>query len=1029
MRPLLFLICIFVFESTTFSAAPNLKLPENFPQFVDVPAIDQWTLSENGKGKRGKKTLEILGDGTPDFGSWWVSPNVTLEPGKTYRFTVDANATKGGSGSSPCGPDFANRDYLVEKSEKDTELSHVFRVPDNTTEASLRLGQWSSDRTFIYHNPKIEPTVPLYHGIKSIGPLKFDVANPEQASCCGDFLRLGDGESIRNGVYKFQAAYDHYGSNDHRPLWCTTTGFNSDRWTFGGGNEVVYKFDLTPIRVDIEPEKNGQPGAIRYLSGKCSVGVNYHIGGKCLLSVSRDGNDWTPLGSVDKVGQIDAVIPGSFFPADTLYLKIQADSNASFQVNRVTLESPTDCKDYSGIGKTLYPTIRNTGFFAEMVAKTEIEPLFFANSHTWFRYSNKTDEPIPAKHGVCMQSDRLLGANGMIPAKSHRFLIVSEAANRDFVRVDSTSIVLPGFSFRVKYDTPEYHKSVELPLVWKDDAAFLTWAYPEQKLPPVITRPGQKSEPVHLFAAKNEYESMQILVNAQKTGIHGLTASISDLTTEAGARIAASNVEIRTAYYHFVETPTDKTGVSDFWPDALIPLDKPVDVEAGRRLPIWFTVYVPEDAPAGDYAATITMKSTTGIDVSFPLQLHVWNFAIPKTNTLETAFGLGWHRVFQYHNCKTEADKRAVIELYLENYGKHRVSIYNPTPLDPIRVKWNTQADPPQAELDFTAFDQEMERVLGKYRFTSFVIPIHGMGGGTYESRTEPSIEGFTKETPQFKALFASYATQLEQHLIEKGWIDKAYVYWFDEPDPKDYQFVADGFGRLSAVAPKIRKMITEEPSDGFLNALKAANTKIDLWCPVSYNYDAVECDKRLAAGEELWWYVCTGPKEPYCTLFIDHPGVELRIWHWQAFQRGITGSLVWESCWWTSDTAFPDTPQNPYEDPMGYVASGAIPKGTKQNWGNGDGRFVYPPLDAAMPGRNDGKPILLPPNSSIRWEMIRDGIEDYETLRLLAGKVKDKDKLLELTREVSKGLTDFTHDPQTIRKVKQLIAEMIEKE
>ena len=37
--------------------------------------------------------------------------------------------------------------------------------------------------------------------------------------------------------------------------------------------------------------------------------------------------------------------------------------------------------------------------------------------------------------------------------------------------------------------------------------------------------------------------------------------------------------------------------------------------------------------------------------------------------------------------------------------------------------------------------------------------------------------------------MFSSYVKQLQDHLRDKGWLDMAFVYWFDEPDPKDYRF------------------------------------------------------------------------------------------------------------------------------------------------------------------------------------------------------------------------------------------------
>ncbi len=173
--------------------------------------------------------------------------------------------------------------------------------------------------------------------------------------------------------------------------------------------------------------------------------------------------------------------------------------------------------------------------------------------------------------------------------------------------------------------------------------------------------------------------------------------------------------------------------------------------------------------------------------------------------------------------------------------------------------------------------------------------------------------------------------------------------------------------------------MLTEEPGDDRLAGA------VDIWCPITPNYNEKGAAACRARGERFWWYVCTGPKAPFCTLFIDHPATELRVWLWQTWQRKIVGNLVWASNYWTSPTAFPDSAENPYEDPMSYVAGGGgLTKGTKAYWGNGDGRFLYPPELAAEPGRNDGKPILEPPVSSIRWEMLREGIEDYEYLFLL---------------------------------------------
>ncbi len=348
-------------------------------------------------------------------------------------------------------------------------------------------------------------------------------------------------------------------------------------------------------------------------------------------------------------------------------------------------------------------------------------------------------------------------------------------------------------------------------------------------------------------------------------------------------------------------------------------------------------------------------------------------------------------------------------------------------------MRFLPKASPPRAELDFTAFDRAMARAVEEFHVTNFRLRLQGMGGGTFHERVEPRIGDYGETTPQYQAMFSSFLKQLEDHLRQKGWLDMAYTYWFDEPEPKDYAFVRSGMERIRRYAPGIQRMLTEEPGDELAGA-------VDIWCPVSPNYDHAKAEKCRARGERFWWYVCCGPKAPFCTLFIDHPATELRIWLWQTWQRKIVGNLVWESNYWTSSAAYPDKAQNPYQDPMGYVSGYSTPRGTKAYWGNGDGRFLYPPEAAAEPGLSGGRPVLEPPVSSIRWEMLREGIEDYECLYRLreliaknrgslpAEELKQLESLLEVPAAITQDMTTFTTDPTAIYARRAAIAEAVER-
>ncbi len=330
-------------------------------------------------------------------------------------------------------------------------------------------------------------------------------------------------------------------------------------------------------------------------------------------------------------------------------------------------------------------------------------------------------------------------------------------------------------------------------------------------------------------------------------------------------------------------------------------------------------------------------------------------------------------------------------------------------------------------------WDRAMQRGIDEYGFNSFRLPIQGLGGGTFHARTEPSLHGYPEGTPEYESGLRAYLGAVEAHLKEKGWLDEAFVYWFDEPDRKDYEFVLNGFGKLRTYAPGLRRMLTEQVEDDLLGGP-------NIWCPVSSRYNHGRAEERRRQGETFWWYVCTGPKAPYCTLFIDHPATELRVWLWQTWKRKIDGILVWATNYWTSSAAYPepDAPQNPYLDPMGWVSGYSTPAGTKRPWGNGDGRFIYPPLAAA--DASPSKPVLEGPVDSIRWEMLRDGIEDYEYHAILkrllrAGKAKrfpqakqrHFEDLLEVPESITKTRTEFTRSPAPIAARRESLAEAIE--
>jgi len=641
------------------------------------------------------------------------------------------------------------------------------------------------------------------------------------------------------------------------------------------------------------------------------VNVPFLLGGRCVVEMSTDKKTWKTVGSTDKTGVIQGT-PDAFFirPADTLYVRCRGektDTDADFQIHHLELTATLDNADFCGRGETYFADVTDTNENAGY----SVCPLFIKDQRLYSVVTNLTGQPLDwdgrgtlsltvddQEAVVFDEPAELFGTEGTIPAKGRMIAVQNFAA----VKKGKKGIVSCAFDRNFTFNKrifPYFIYDYTAPvadLSGNSAGVNLSWCEADRKVPrdPNLIE-YKEPEPVKIAAPRNDFEAFQVVVRP-KQNLSGLTAAASELTGPEGAVIEASNVQVRYGYYHKVEIPTDGTCAPGWYVDALVPMSagsdgrgKPLCVKANENQPVFVTVYVPFETPAGDYTGTLTLSDAEGaFQAAVPFTLTVWDFDQPKKNRFETAYGFWPWNAWNYQNAQTEEERRAIWVKYQKDASDHRISFYDPVPMDGFGVTFDKESL--TAQFDFTRFDAEMEWILSQYNITNFQLPVTGLNGGT-NSGGGPvgQLAGFLEGTPEYDALMTDYIGKLEAHLAEKGWLDMCYCYWIDEPEPKDYPFVASGFGKLKKYGAGIGRMLTEEPGDALCGELDAAGGNVDIWCPVSPAFNAAEAQKRKACGERFWWYVCTGPKAPYCTEFTDHPGHELRLWHWQAFERGLS--------------------------------------------------------------------------------------------------------------------------------------------
>ncbi len=303
---------------------------------------------------------------------------------------------------------------------------------------------------------------------------------------------------------------------------------------------------------------------------------------------------------------------------------------------------------------------------------------------------------------------------------------------------------------------------------------------------------------------------------------------------------------------------------------------------------------------------------------------------------------------------------------------------------------------------------------IDKYHFNTFYLWLKGMGGLSNADINIPKYynsEGrvYFQNSIEYKIIFEKYIRQLRNVLKKHNLLDKAYVYQYDEPIDSHIPFVKRNYTRLKKIAPELKTLMPTNKINPKLIDI------IDYWVII---HNAVDNKNVVNSDAIKWSYICCYPRAPYIGEFIDHPGLDLRLWLWQVFSRKLKGILIWETLYWRADKS---KLENPYDNPMSSSAAQGW------DWGNGDGRLLYPPPECFK----SNKPVIKPPIDSIRWEMIRDGLEDYQYLTILQNLIARSHtnnyvSLLKLPPAIT-SLRNHTKDPTVIRQLRTKVANAIE--
>jgi hypothetical protein len=458
------------------------------------------------------------------------------------------------------------------------------------------------------------------------------------------------------------------------------------------------------------------------------------------------------------------------------------------------------------------------------------------------------------------------------------------------------------------------------------------------------------------IAWKGEKIHTQILVWTNKN-IPSVSFKVSSLKNEKGNTIDIKN--IKPAFVRYVMADYFVDGCSQKKPnthDSLL-VEDPIDiintipVEANSVRPLWLSIEVPANISAGNYTGSVIINAEKEYELK--IFLKVLNHILPPASEWKYDFDLWQYPdpIAKIHNVKLwSAEHFELMRQYftvLANAGQKVITaniIEQPWGLDHVQFKdpsliaWTKKKDGTWT-WDYSLFDKYIPFVM-KCGITqrincysmitwdlSFIYFDEASGKNVSITLTPGSVD----YTNYWKPMIIDFTS----HLKEKGWFDKTAIAMDERP-----------LESMKAVISLLR-----EVDPGWKIAL-AGDTyhpeiEMDIYdhCLASYlKFDPVLMEKRKALGMPTTYY--TACPEKYPNGHTSSPPAENAWLGWHAAAKGYTGYLFWAYNTWVID---------PLHD---------------SRWR----RYPAGDLFEFYPG----------PRTSIRFEKLIEGIQDFEKIRLL---------------------------------------------
>jgi Domain of unknown function (DUF4091)/Family of unknown function (DUF6067) len=372
-------------------------------------------------------------------------------------------------------------------------------------------------------------------------------------------------------------------------------------------------------------------------------------------------------------------------------------------------------------------------------------------------------------------------------------------------------------------------------------------------------------------------------------------------------------------------------------------------LKANTIQPVWVSIDIPQTSPAGVYFGKITVKGAqkqelmieiTVIDRILPpaaewtFDLDLWQHpaAIARVHNVPLWSKEHFDFMKPYYQLLAKAgQKNITTSIINEPWGHQTFDDF------PSLVKWIKKKDKTWA-FDYTLFDKYVAFVMDcgiNKRINCYtMIPWKLTFSYFDETLNQDTSVQLKTTSPEYKVFWKTMLVDFTKHLKEKGWFDKTSI----SVDERALADMKIAIGILKEIDPNWKVALAGDYHQEIEMDI------FDYSLASKLKFSEKSLTSRKEKGMPSTFYTCCVEEFPNGFTFsppADH------VWlGWYAASQGFTGYLRWAYNSWTV---------NPAKDSR------------FTSWPGGDTYQIYPG-----------------PKSSIRFEKLIEGVQDFEKIQML---------------------------------------------